>query len=113
LSASPFGETPVSKSSVWLRSPRLVVTSAAKPCSASRHRLALHELGRRNARRAPHRRPSGGPHVGHQPVVAVVHQRRDHHLVDWFEGDGIDGITLDRPRRRRGDVVSVAVFVVV
>ena len=36
LSARPFGDTPVSNSRVWISSPRRVVTSAAKPCSATR-----------------------------------------------------------------------------
>ena len=36
LSASPFGDTPVSNSSVWVRSPRRMVTRAANPCSATR-----------------------------------------------------------------------------
>ena len=35
LSASPFGDTPVSKSSVWVVLPRFVVTNAENPCSAT------------------------------------------------------------------------------
>ena len=35
LSAMPSGDTPVSKSTVWVASPRRTVTSAENPCSAT------------------------------------------------------------------------------
>ena len=98
LSAMPYGDTPVSNSSVCVRSPRRVVTSAENPCSATSPRTVspCTNCGAGTRRRLAHRRPVGWARVDHQAVVAVVDQHGDDQLVDGFEGDRIDGVALHR-----------------
>jgi hypothetical protein len=60
-------------------------------------RPALLELLGRHRGEAAHAGPPRWSHVGHQPEVSVVHQIGDQHLVDRFQGDGIDGRAGDFP----------------